>query len=76
MLNTCFTNYCLDFVFTGIPSSDVQCDPDCDGHFEDDVFLTLRWFKHVLPKIRHKKVKCIKVNVFLLHPLKLSSLPI
>ena len=42
--------------FAGLSSSDIQCDPDCEGHEEHDVFFTIRWFKHILPKMRNKKV--------------------
>ena len=48
----------LIVISLGVSSSEVACGLHCEDHLDEDldVYLTLRWFKHVLPKIRNKKV--------------------
>ena len=45
-----------EFFYLGVASKAVQCNDACPDHYDDDVHDTLRWFKHVLPKLRHIKV--------------------
>ena len=45
---------------TGVQTNSVQCDSSCGTYEETSPYLTLHWFKTILPQLLNKKVRSLK----------------